>query len=128
MPQLTLQPSDGNGHVWVTLDGQRIIPLRDSDGEGLRVLTTWLVDSKVITVEEAVMVQGVTPRTVEAYRAMYAETGNSADLIDRRHFNPGQQTDYRMGPHKPELIQCTTLNLCEGKRTVSEGWPLNWMT
>ncbi len=93
MPQLMLQPRDVNGHVWFTLDGQRIIPLRDGDIEGRRMLTTWLVDSKVISVEEAAVVQGVTPRTVEAYRATYAETGNSADLIDRRHFNPGQQID-----------------------------------
>jgi len=121
MPQLGLQPIDGNGHVWVTLDGQRIISLRDGDGEGLRVLTTWLVDSKVITAEEAATVQGVTLRTVEAYRAAYAETRNSADLIDRRHFNPGQQTDYRMGPHKPKLMRCVTLNLVRGEKNSERG-------
>jgi len=121
MPQLTLQPSDGNGHVWVTLDGQRVISLRDGDAEGLRAITTWLVDSKVITVEEAAVVQGVTARTVEAYRAVYAETGNSADLIDRRHFNPGQQTDYRMGPHKPKLIWWATLNLVRGEKNSERG-------
>jgi hypothetical protein len=121
MPQLVLQASAGNGQVWVTFEGQRVISLRDGDAEGVRVLTTWLVDSKVITAEEAATVQGVTSRTVEAYRAMYAETGNSADLIDRRHFNPGQQTDYRMGPHKPELIRCVTLNLVRGEKNTERG-------
>ncbi len=82
MPQLALQPSSENGHVWVTLDGQRVISLRDGDAEGLRAITTWLVEGKVITAEEAAAaaVQGVTVRTVEAYRAAYAETGNSSDL------------------------------------------------
>jgi hypothetical protein len=121
MPQLELQPSDENHHVWVTSDGQRVICLRDGDVEGLRVLTTWLVESKAIGVEEAAAVQGVTPRTVEAYRVAYAETGNSADLVDRRHFNAGQQTDYRMGPHKPKLIRCATLNLVRGEKNSERG-------
>ena len=94
MPRLTLQPD--NDRIWVTLDEQRIVSLRDGDCEGLKVITTWLVDSQTISAEEAAAVQSVMPRTIEAYRATYAETGNSADLIDRRHFNPGQLTDYRM--------------------------------
>jgi len=101
------------------LDGEEFVSLRDDDCEGLKIITTLLVDSKVITVEEAAAVQGVTPRTVEAYRATYAETGSSADLIDRRHFNPGQLTDYRMEPQKPDLIRHATLNLVRGER-ISE--------
>jgi hypothetical protein len=99
------------------LNGEEFISLRDNDREGLKITTTLLVDSKVVTVEEAAEVQGVMPRTVEAYGATYAETGNSADLIDRRHFNPGQLTDYRMEAHKPELIRQATLNLVRGEKT-----------
>ena len=65
--------------------------------------------------------QSVMPRTIEAYRATYAETGNSADVIDRRHFNPGQLTDYRMEPHKPELIRRATLNLVRGEKNSERG-------
>lgn len=119
MPRLALQPD--NDHIWVTLDEQRLVSLRGGDSEGLKAITTWLVDSQTISVEEAAVVQGVMSRTVEVYRTTYAETGNSADLIDRRHFNPGQLTDYGMGPHKPELIRQATLNLVQGKKNSERG-------
>jgi hypothetical protein len=121
MARLTLQPDSESGRVWATLDGQRLVPLRDGDREGLKVITTCLVDSQVIGAEEAAAVQGVTPRTVEAYVGIYARTGNSAELMDRRHFNPGQQTAYRMEPHKPELIRQTTLNLVRGAGNSERG-------
>jgi hypothetical protein len=115
MPQMTLQPDSENGRVWVMLDGQRLVSLRADDQEGLKVITTWLVDSQHISVEEAAAAQGVTPRTVEGYQATYAETANSADLVDRRHFGAGQQTAYQMEPHKPALVRCVTLNLVRGE-------------
>jgi hypothetical protein len=111
-----LQPDSESSHIWVTVNGQRVVPLRAGDLEGLKVTTTCLVDSQIISAEEAAAVQGVTPRTVEAYQATYAATGNSAELMDRRHFNPGQQTDYRMEPHKPALVRQITLNLLRGER------------
>jgi hypothetical protein len=89
--------------------------LRADDQEGLKVVTTWLVDSQQISVEEAAAVQGVTVRTVAGYQAIYAETANSADLVDRRHFNGGQQTAYQMELHKPALVRCVTLNLVHGE-------------
>jgi hypothetical protein len=119
MPQLTLQPK--TSHIWVTLDGQRLVCLRNDDREGLKVIMTWLVDGQIISAEEAAAMQGVTPRTIEAYQATYARTGNSVDLMDRRHFNPGQQTDYRMEPHKPELIRQATLNLVRGEENSERG-------
>lgn len=121
MPRLVLQPCSRSGHVRLMLDGEEFVSLRGGDCEGLKIITTLLVDSKVITVEEAAAVQGVMPRTVEAYRATYAETGNSADLIDRRQFNPGQLTDYRMEPHKPELIRHATLGLVRGEKISERG-------
>jgi hypothetical protein len=119
MPRLALQPD--NDRIWVTLDEQRLVSLRSGDCEGLKVITTWLVGSQTISVEEAAAVQGVKVRTVEAHLAIYAETGNSADLMDRRHFNPGQLTDYRMEPHKPELIRQATLNLVQGEKNSERG-------
>ena len=115
MPQVTLQPDSENGRVWIMLAGQRLVSLRADDQEGLKVVTTWLVDSQQISVEEAAAVQGVTVRTVAGYQATYAETANSADLVDRRHFNGGQQTAYQMEPHKPALVWCATLNLVRGE-------------
>jgi hypothetical protein len=121
MPQLTLQPDGKTGHIWVTLDGQRLVCLRNDDCEGLKVIMTWLVDGQIISAEEAAAMQGVTPRTIGVYQATYARTGNSADLMDRRHFNPGQQTDYRMELHKPALIRQATLNLVWGEENSERG-------
>jgi hypothetical protein len=121
MLRVTLRPDSESDRIWVTLDGQRLVCLREGDGEGLKVITTWLVDSQIISVEEAAEVQGVTSRTVEGYVATYARGGNSADLLDRRHFNGGQRTDYRMEPHKPELIYQVTLNLVSGERNSERG-------
>jgi hypothetical protein len=121
MPRLTLQPDGKTSHIWVTLDRQRLVCLRNDDREGLKVIMTWLVDGQVISTEEAAAMQGMTARTIEAYQATYARTGNSIDLIDRRHFNPGQQTDYRMEPHKPELIRQATLNLVRGEENSERG-------
>jgi hypothetical protein len=121
MPQLRLQPDGKTGHIWVTRDGQRFVCLRNDDREGLKVIMTWLVDGQIISAEEAAAMQGVTPRTIGTYQATYARTGNSADLMDRRHFNPGQQTDYRMEPHKPALIRQATLNLVWGEENSERG-------
>jgi hypothetical protein len=115
MQRIAMQADGDKGRVGVTLDGQELVCLRAGDREGLKAITTWLVDSQAISREEAAAIQGVTPRTVETHQATYARTGNSADLMDRRHFNPGQQVDYRMEAHKPALIRQVTLNLVQGK-------------
>jgi hypothetical protein len=93
VPQLTLQPNGKTGHICVILGGQRLVCLRNDDREGLKVITTWSVDGQII----------------------------SADLMDRRHFNPGQQTDYRMEPHKPALIRQATLNLVRREKNSERG-------
>ncbi len=121
MPRLTLQAKSESDHIWVLLDGEKLIPLRDGDSEGLKAVTTWLIDSQEISIEEASAVLGVTVRTVEKYQARYAERGNSADVMDRRHFNGGQQTDYRMEAHEKELMRQATLNLVKGKKNSERG-------
>jgi hypothetical protein len=121
MSRLTLQADRENSHIWIMLDGKRLVPLQGGDREGLKIIMTCLVDGQVISAGEAAEVQGVTARTVEAYQATYARTGSSADLMDRRHFNPGQQTDYGMEPHKPELIRQATLNLVQGRENSERG-------
>lgn len=120
-PRLDLRPDRERRRVWVILDGQRLVSLREGDREGLKALTTWLVDAQIVTVEEAAAVQGVRPRTVANYLATYATQGDSADLVDRRHFNPGQQRDYRMEVYKGELIRCATLNLVRGEKNSERG-------
>jgi hypothetical protein len=82
---------------------------------------TWLVDSGCLDVMTAAALQGVQPRTVEAYGTSYAATHNSISLIDRRHFNPGQQKDYRAEEHRAALIHCAVLNTLSGKRNTERG-------
>ena len=120
-PRLDLRPDRERGRAWVILDGQKIVSLREGDREGLKALTTWLVDAKFVTVEEAAAVQGVQPRTVKDYQATYAARGNSADLVDRRRFNQGQQRDYRMEAHKAALIRCAVRNLVRGEKNSERG-------
>ncbi len=84
MPRLALQPD--NDRIWVTLDEQRLVSLRDGDCEGLKVITTWMVGSQTISVEEAAAVQGVKVRTIEAHLAIHAEAGYIADVMDRRYY------------------------------------------
>lgn len=115
-PRLDLRPDRERGCAWVILDGQRLASLREGDREGLKILTTWLVDAQLVTVEEAAVVQGVRPRTVRNYQAAYARRGNSADLVDRRYFNQGQQKAYRMEAQQATLIRCATLNLLRGEQ------------
>ncbi|MEE8389838.1 MAG: hypothetical protein V3S14_03445 [Anaerolineae bacterium] len=44
MPRLILQAKSESEHIWVLLDGEKLISLRDGDSEGLKAVTTWLVD------------------------------------------------------------------------------------
>jgi hypothetical protein len=120
-PRLDLRPDRERQRAWVILDGRKLASLREGDREGLKALTTWLVDAQWVTVEEAAAVQGVQPRTVKSYQATYARRGNSADLVDRRHFNPGQQKEYRMEAHKATLIRCATLNLLREEKNSERG-------
>jgi len=83
MPRLTLQPDSENGFVWVTLDGQRLVPLRDGDREGLKVITTWLVDSQIINAEEAAAV-GILLKQLQHRVNLSAFGGGEA------HLQPGE--------------------------------------
>jgi hypothetical protein len=78
---------------------------------------TWQVDAGLVSAEEAAHLLGVTPRTVMERCATYADTADSTDLVDRRRFNPGQQTDYRMEVHRPALVVHWTRNLVRNHST-----------
>jgi hypothetical protein len=121
MPRLTLQRDNETGYVRLSLDDDLCISLHAEDAEGLKVVTTALVAQGLIEAEEAAPLQGVTVRTVKDRAVTYAETGNSAALIDRRYFNPGQQTAYRMAPYKPALIQHAVLNVVQGQENTERG-------
>jgi hypothetical protein len=121
MPQIELQPGDASERIWIAVGGKRLIPLRAGDDEGMKLAITWLVDSETISAEDGATTLDVTVRTVEMYQGTYAETENSADLVDRRHFGAGQQTDYAMEPHKPELIRWATMNLVRGEPNSERG-------
>jgi hypothetical protein len=121
MPQVTLQPDDAGKRIWITVGGEPLISLRAGDAEGIKCMITWLVDCGTISTEDGAATLGVTARTVEMYQDTYATTENSADLVDRRHFGAGQQTDYAMEPHKPELIRCATMNLVRGGSNSERG-------
>ncbi len=118
---VSLQPDEAGQCVWLSVAGQRVMAMPVSDCAGLKLLSTWLVHSQCLSSAEAAAVQGVRPCTVESYRARYAVRGDSIDLIDRRRFNAGQHTAYRLEPHKPALIRHMVLNVVHGQRTTERG-------
>ena len=94
-------------------------PLRLSlpveDKTGLALLSTWLVAGGLLMPEEAAQVGGVSMATVLVRCTEYQATRSSLSLVDRRHFNPGQQTVYRMGAYQAAAVSQWTLNLLTGE-------------
>jgi hypothetical protein len=97
--------------------GQALAVLRPGDVTGLTLLLTWQVNAGLVSVEEAAYLPGVTPRTVRDRCATYARTTDSADLVDRRRFNPGRQMDYRMEAHRAKLVAQWTRNMVSNQST-----------
>ena len=64
---------------------------------------------------------GVTERSAREYVQEYRESGSSLAVIDRRHFNRGQQVEYRLAEHKAGLIRQVTLNLLQGESNSERG-------
>ncbi len=91
------------------------LSLPREDTAGLACLTTWLTSCELLTPEEAAQITGVSTRTISARCADYQATRSSLPLVDRRHFNPGQQTAYRMEAHRSAAVSQWTLNLLSGE-------------
>lgn len=117
MSTLRLDDDPNCPHCWIMRDEQAVGALRRDDTTGLTLFLTWQVEAGLVSAEEAAQLLGVTPRTVRERCATYADTADSADLVDRRHFNPGQQTDYRMATHRPALVAQWTRNLVSDHST-----------
>ncbi len=98
-------------------DDQPVGALRRGDTTGLALFLIWQVEAGLVSAEEAAHLLGVTPRTVLEHCVTYAHTADSLDLIDRRHFNPGQQTAYRMEAHRAALVAHWTRNLVNDQST-----------
>lgn len=91
------------------------LSLPQEDKTGLVCLSTWLVAGGLLTPEEAAQVAGVSVTIILARCAEYQATRSSLSLVDRRHFNPGQQTAYRMEAHQSAAVSQWTLNLLTGE-------------
>jgi hypothetical protein len=117
MTTICLQNDPERPLQWLLRDDQPLLALCIGDTTGLALTLTWLVAAGQVTVAEAAQLLAITPRTVQEHCATYTATGDSADLVDRRHFNPGQQTAYRMAAHRPALVAQWARNLVSGQAT-----------
>jgi hypothetical protein len=94
-------------------------PLRLSlpveDKTGLALLSTWLVAGGLLMPEEGAQVADISVATILARCAEYQATRSSLSLVDRRHFNPGQQAAYRMEAYQSAAVSQWTLNLLTGE-------------
>ena len=91
------------------------LSLPREDKTGLVCLSTWLVTGGLLTPEESAQVAGVSVTTILARCTKYQATRSSLSLVDRRHFNPGQQTAYRMEAHRSAVVSQWALNLLSGE-------------
>ena len=117
MTTICLQNDPDRPLQWLVRDNQPLLALGSDDRTGLTLSLTWQVAAGQVSAEEAALLLGVTPRTVQEHCATYAASGDSVDLVDRRHFNPGQQTAYRMAAHRPALVAQWTRNLVNDQST-----------
>ncbi|MDP3138836.1 MAG: hypothetical protein Q8N17_21190 [Burkholderiaceae bacterium] len=117
MATICLQDDPDRPLQWLVRDNHPLLALDRGDRAGLTLSLTWQVAAGQLTAAEAAPLLGVTPRTVQAHCATYAASGDSADLVDRRHFNPGQQTAYRMAAHRSALVAQWTRNLVNDQAT-----------
>jgi hypothetical protein len=65
--------------------------------------------------EEGAQIAGVSVETVLARCIDYRESGSSLGLVDGRHFNPGQQTAYRMEAQQADAVSQWLMNLLTGE-------------
>lgn len=86
-----------------------------ADQTGLRWLVHQLLRQELLSQEEAADLLGLSRRTMRRDMAAYEEELDSAWLVDRRRFNAGQQTAYRVGVHRGEIARQWMRNLLTGE-------------
>jgi hypothetical protein len=102
-------------HINIQFSQQCQLPIPQEDGVGRACLSTWLVASRQLTPEEGAQIAGVSVETVLARCKVYQESRSSLGLVDRRHFNPGQQTAYRMEAQQVNAVTQWVMNLLAGE-------------
>jgi len=75
------------------------------DEVGRRLMLIWQAAAREIREAEVAAQLGVTERRAREYVQEYRESGSSLAAIDRRHFNRGQQVEYRLAEHKAIRIK-----------------------
>ena len=111
----TLHIESTDQHFNIFFSQSVCLSLPREDETGLTCLSTWLVSCGQLAPEEAAQISGVSTQTISARCADYQATRSSLNLVDRRHFNPGQQTAYRMEAHRSAAVSQWALNLLSGE-------------
>jgi len=102
-------------HINIQFSQQCPLSIPQEDGVGRACLSTWLVTGGQLTAEEGAQIAGVSVETVLARCKAYQESHSSLGLVDRRHFNPGQQTAYRMEAQQADAVSQWVMNLLAGE-------------
>jgi hypothetical protein len=102
-------------HINIRFSQQCQLPIPQEDGVGRACLSTWLVTSRQLTPEEGAQIAGVSVETVLARCKVYQESHSSLGVVDHRHFNPGQQTAYRMEAQQVDAVFLWVMNLLTGE-------------
>ena len=113
MSTLHIESTEQHLNILFPQPGRLSLPREDKTGRAC--LSTWLVSCGLLTPEEAAQITGVSIQTISARCADYQATRSSLTLVDRRRFNPGQQTAYRMEAHRSAAVSRWTLNLLSGE-------------
>ena len=102
-------------HINIQFSQQCPLSIPQEDGVGRACLSTWLVAGGQLTPEEGAQIAGVSVETVLARCKAYQGNRSSLGLVDGRHFNPGQQTAYRMAAQQADAVSQWVMNLLTGE-------------
>jgi hypothetical protein len=97
--------------LYLVVQNVVVLGMPRSDHTSLRWLANQLVCQRWMSSEEAAAVLQRSLRTVQRDQAAYEAEQDSACWADRRRFNQGQRTAYRVMAHLGVLICCWVLNL-----------------
>ena len=97
--------------VYLSMQGWVVLEVPRADRTGLRWLVNLLVRKEWLSLAEAADLLRLSLRTVQRDQAAYQKQQDSACLVDRRRFNLGQRTAYRVTKYIAALISQWVLNL-----------------